>query len=235
MALIDLVVEKIVKTPLESKDKPDVIRELVQIIKDAGEIDDFDIVLKAVQDREDKQSTGLTDGIAVPHAKTSAVSSLKLAIGIAPEGIDFDSVDQQPSKLFFLLLAAPGMSGPHVEALAEIAKISRSKTFDAPDTRTYRDISTSVFVPREVLPAGQWYWRYGVQTDGGDVMGKPRPFSVPSNAPPFPFPEFDELIARVPEAHPRLMFSAAQLQRLRAAAKGELSKSVSRLAARCRF
>lgn len=128
MNLIDLVVDKIVKIPLESKDKSDVIRELVQILKNAEEIDDFDTALKAVQEREDKQSTGLTDGIAVPHAKTSAVTNLKLAIGISPEGIDFDSMDKQPSKLFFLLLASPGMSGPHVEALAEIAKISRSKT-----------------------------------------------------------------------------------------------------------
>ena len=127
MALIDMVVEKIVKTPLESKDKPDVLRELVQILKDAGEIDDFESALKAVQDREDKQSTGLIDGIAVPHAKTTSVTSLKLALGIAPEGVDFDSMDKEPSKLFFLLLAAPGMSGPHVEALAEIAKLSRSK------------------------------------------------------------------------------------------------------------
>ena len=127
MALIDLVVEKIVKTPLVSTDKPDVIRELVQILKDAGEIDDYETALAAVQDREDKQSTGLTDGIAVPHAKTVAVKSLKLAIGISPEGIDFDSMDKQPSKLFFLLLAAPNMSGPHVEALAEIAKLARSK------------------------------------------------------------------------------------------------------------
>ena len=127
MTLIDLVQENIIKTPLESKDKPDVIRELVQILKDAGEIDDYDAALSAVQDREDKQSTGLTDGIAVPHAKTPAVTSLKLALGISPDGIDFDSMDKQPSKLFFLLLAAPGMSGPHVEALAEIAKFSRSK------------------------------------------------------------------------------------------------------------
>jgi PTS system nitrogen regulatory IIA component len=128
MALIDLVVDKIVKTPLESKDKTDVIRELIQILKDAQEIDDFESALKAVQEREDKQSTGLTDGIAVPHAKTSAVGSLKLALGIAPHGIDFNSLDKKPSKLFFLLLAPPGMSGPHVEALAEIAKLSRSKS-----------------------------------------------------------------------------------------------------------
>jgi fructose-specific phosphotransferase system IIA component len=126
MALIDMVAEEIVKIPLESKDKPDVLRELVQILKDAGEIDDFDTVLKALQEREDKGSTGLEKGIAVPHAKTPAVSSLKLAIGIAPQGIDFEALDKQPSKLFFLLVAAPSQSGPHVEALAEIAKLSRS-------------------------------------------------------------------------------------------------------------
>ncbi len=129
MALIDLVVENIVKVPLESKDKPDVLRELVQILKDAGEIDDFDAVLDAIQKREDQMSTGLQDGIAIPHGKCAAVTSLKCAIGIAPEGIDFDALDRQPSKLFFLLLAPPDQSGPHVEALAEIAKLAQSKAF----------------------------------------------------------------------------------------------------------
>lgn len=129
MALIDMIVEKVIKTPLVSKDKPDVLRELVQILKDAGEIDDFETALKAVQEREDKMSTGLEKSIAVPHAKTEAVSSLKLAIGIAPEGIDFDSLDQEPSKLFFLLLAPPGQAGPHVEALSEIAKLAKSTAF----------------------------------------------------------------------------------------------------------
>ena len=129
MALIDMIVEKVIKTPLESKDKPDVLRELVQILKDAGEIEDFDMVLKDVQNREDKMSTGLEKGIAVPHAKTDAVSSLKLAIGIAPEGIDFDAMDKEPSKLFFLLLAPPGQAGPHVEALSEIAKLAHSTSF----------------------------------------------------------------------------------------------------------
>ena len=129
MALIDMMVEKVIKTPLVSNDKPDVLRELVQILKDAGEIDDFDTALKAVQEREEKGSTGLEKGIAVPHAKTDAVTSLKLAIGIAPEGIDFDAMDKQPSKLFFLLLAPPGQAGPHVEALSEIAKLANSTSF----------------------------------------------------------------------------------------------------------
>ncbi len=129
MSLIDLIEEKVVKIPMESADKPDVLRELVKVLKDAGEIDDFDAVLAAVQDREDKQSTGLEMGIAVPHCKTTAVTTLKIAIGIAPQGIDFDAMDRQPSKLFFLLVAAPDHPGPHVEALSEIAKLARSKAF----------------------------------------------------------------------------------------------------------
>ncbi len=129
MALIDLVEEEIVKVPLESADKPDVLRELVQILQDAGKISDFDAVLAAVQQREDKQSTGLEAGIAVPHCKSDAVTSLKLAIGIAPQGIDFDSLDGQPSNLFFLLVAPPNQAGPHVAALAEIAKLAQSKSF----------------------------------------------------------------------------------------------------------
>ena len=129
MALIDLVVEDIIKVPLTSQDKPDVLRELVQILKDAGEIDDAEAVLAAVRKREDQMSTGLQYGIAVPHGKTTAVTSLKCAIGIAPQGIDFDALDGQPSQLFFLLLAPPDKSGPHVEALAEIAKLAQSQAF----------------------------------------------------------------------------------------------------------
>jgi len=145
MSLIDLVVEEVVKIPMVSTDKPDVLRELVQTLKDAGQIEDFDAVLRAVQEREDKLSTGLENGIAVPHGKTPAVSSLKLAIGIAPEGIDFDAIDRNPSKLFFLLVAPPNQSGPHVEALAEIAKLGQSKAFckalvNAEDAREVVDL-----------------------------------------------------------------------------------------------
>ncbi len=127
MALIDLVVPEIIKLPLESRDKPDVLRELVGVLKDAGKIQDFDAVLKAVQEREYKQSTGLEEGIAVPHGKTTAVSSLQLAIGIAPQGIDFNSLDGKPTNLFFLLVGSPDQSGPHVQALAEVARLARSK------------------------------------------------------------------------------------------------------------
>ena len=129
MSLIDLMQEDLVRIPLVSTEKSDVLRELVGILKDAGQIEDFDAVLQAVRDREEKLSTGLESGIAVPHGKTDAVTNLKVALGIAPQGIDFSSIDGEPSKLFFLLVAPPNQSGPHVEALAEIVKLVRSKAF----------------------------------------------------------------------------------------------------------
>ncbi len=129
MALIDLISEDIVKVPLVSTNKPDVLRELVGVLRDAGRIADFDGVLNAVNEREFKGSTGLELGIAVPHAKTTAVSTLTIAIGISRDGIDFDAIDQKPSHLFFLLLAPTSQSGPHVEALREIAQLSKSPTF----------------------------------------------------------------------------------------------------------
>ena len=129
MAIIDLIAPEVVKVGLTSKDKPAVLRELLQILIDAGKVTSKEEVLDALIKRESLQSTGLEAGIAVPHAKTQAVPALTLAIGISSEGIDFDAIDHQPSKLFFLMLAPPDKSGPHIEALAEIARMSKSKSF----------------------------------------------------------------------------------------------------------
>lgn len=129
MAIIDLIAPEVIKAGLESKDKPGVLRELLQILVDAGKVTESEAILEALFKRESLQSTGLEAGIAVPHAKTTAVDSLTLAIGTAPGGIDFDAIDHQPSKLFFLMLAPPDKSGPHIEALAEIARMSKSTAF----------------------------------------------------------------------------------------------------------
>ena len=129
MALVDLISPEIIKVPLSADNKPAVIRELVQILKDAGKIDDNNVILEAIHKREDLGSTGLERGIAVPHAKTDSISSLTISIGISPGGIDFNSLDGKLSQLFFLMLAPPDQSGPHIEALAEIAKLSRSSAF----------------------------------------------------------------------------------------------------------
>jgi len=129
MALVDLISKEVIKVPLVSRDKSGILRELLQILMDAGKVSDFDAALDALLKREQMASTGLEEGIAVPHAKTDAVKTLTIAIGISPEGVDFNSLDGKPSKLFFLMLAPPDQSGPHIEALAEIAKLSKSKAF----------------------------------------------------------------------------------------------------------
>jgi fructose-specific phosphotransferase system IIA component len=129
MALVDLIIPEVVKVPLTARDKPGVIDELIQVLKDAGKIEDKDRVADAIHKREAMGSTGLELGIAVPHAKSEAVRELTMSLGIAPQGIEFDALDGKPSKLFFLILAAPDQSGPHIEALAEIAKLSKSKAF----------------------------------------------------------------------------------------------------------
>jgi fructose-specific phosphotransferase system IIA component len=127
MALVDLITPEVIKVPLTAEDKPGVIEELIQILVDAGKITDRSKVSDAIHQREALGSTGLEFGIAVPHAKTDAVKEIIVAIGIAPQGIDFIAMDGKPSKLFFLILAAPDQSGPHIEALAEIAKLSKSR------------------------------------------------------------------------------------------------------------
>jgi len=129
MAVVNLIEEDIIKIPLEAKTKPDVIKELVDVLKKAGKTEDAESVFRAVMLRENMGSTGLEKGIAVPHAKTHKVNNLVLAIGVSPEGVDFDSLDGEPSKLFFLLIATPQQAGPHIEALSEIARLTRSSNF----------------------------------------------------------------------------------------------------------
>ena len=127
MALVDLITTEVVRVPLMSRDKTGVIEELVQILVEAGKITNREEVLDAIHKREAMGSTGLEFGIAVPHAKTEAVKEITMSIGIAAQGIEFDAIDGKPSTLFFMILAAPDQSGPHIEALAEIAKLSKSK------------------------------------------------------------------------------------------------------------
>jgi fructose-specific phosphotransferase system IIA component len=129
MALIDLIQEDVVRVPLAAGTKEGIIRELVQTLAAAGKVSDPEAAARAVLDREARGSTGLEEGVAVPHGKTPAVESLAIAVGVAPRGVDFSALDGQPSNLFFLILAPPDQSGPHIEALAEIARLCRSKAF----------------------------------------------------------------------------------------------------------
>lgn len=122
MSLMDIVDKNCITAELKSLDKQNVIAELVDILKKQNKILDKEQTIKDIMERESKGSTGLEKGIAVPHAKTAAVNKLTLAVGISKDGVDFNAIDGEYSYLIFLLLAPPGSAGPHVEALAEIAR-----------------------------------------------------------------------------------------------------------------
>jgi mannitol/fructose-specific phosphotransferase system IIA component (Ntr-type) len=110
---------------LEGGDKRSVIEALVGLIMASGHATDRDAILAAVLDREAKGSTGLENGIAIPHARTPGVSDVVCALGISRAGIDFDSVDERPCHLVFLVLAPPCESTKYLKALSAVALIGR--------------------------------------------------------------------------------------------------------------
>lgn len=129
MALIELIDRDAVKIPLQATTKREVLRELVELLYERRRVAQADTVYEALLAREQLGSTGLDGGIAVPHCKSDAVKGLTVAIGVSPRGVSFDSLDGKPSQLFFLLVAPPDQTGPHIAALAEIAKITKARSF----------------------------------------------------------------------------------------------------------
>jgi PTS system fructose-specific IIC component len=123
MALYELLDAKSIITELQADTKEGVIEELVDVLERAGRISDRTAVLDAVMERESQMSTGLEEGVAVPHAKSSAVSMLTAALGIKRQGLDFDSADGKPTRIVFLLIAEKNNPGPHVRALAQLARL----------------------------------------------------------------------------------------------------------------
>ena len=113
---------------LKAETKPAVIEELVDAIAWTGKIKNRDAALQAVLNREDKMSTGMQNGIAIPHGKTDAVEELLIAIAIKPDGVDFDAMDGQPCNIFIMTLSPENRVGPHIQFLAEISKVLGNET-----------------------------------------------------------------------------------------------------------
>ena len=126
MTIYELLNEKSIKIELESTTKEAVIEELVDLLVDSGKVQDKYAVLDAIEERERQLSTGLENGIAVPHCKSAAVSKLTAGLGVRRNGIDFESFDGKPAQIFFILVAEPNNPGPHVKALAKLARLLKS-------------------------------------------------------------------------------------------------------------
>jgi fructose-specific phosphotransferase system IIA component len=143
--LTDLLIPARIKIPLVSTTKDDLLRELVDLAADGADVRDREEVLRAVLDREEVLSTGIGHGVAIPHGKSSSVSSLILVAGVARQGIDFEALDGKPVTLFFLLVGPESAAGEHVKALSRISRLLRRETFRerlvaAPDAQTFYSV-----------------------------------------------------------------------------------------------
>jgi mannitol/fructose-specific phosphotransferase system IIA component (Ntr-type) len=125
LLLTDLLTVDRIKIPLESRSKDAILRELVEVIRDQNGFADYEDILRAVRERESVLSTGIGNGVAIPHGKSPVVPDLIMAAGSTPVPVDFDSLDGEPVNLFFLLVGPETAAGPHIKALSRISRLVR--------------------------------------------------------------------------------------------------------------
>jgi len=111
---------------LKGTTKKEIINELLDILYKAGKIQDREAALAAVVEREEKMSTGMKHGIAIPHGKTATTQSLVACIGISEKEVDFDSLDKRPCRIFIMTLSPVEKTGPHLQFLAEVSLLFKS-------------------------------------------------------------------------------------------------------------
>jgi PTS system nitrogen regulatory IIA component len=136
MKLKNILNKDLVKIDLKGNSKSEIINELLDLLVENGKLKDKELAFKDIMDREQQMSTGIQQGIAIPHAKTKSVENLVACIGVKKEGVDFSSLDGVPSNIFILTLSPSDHIGPHVQFLAEISRIikteeSRTKILNA--------------------------------------------------------------------------------------------------------
>ena len=111
---------------LKGTTKEAIIDEMLDLLVKAGKVADKAAARECVLDRERKMSTGMKHGIAIPHGKTDTVSDLVACIGISDNPVDFDSLDQEPCRIFIMTLSPVNKTGPHLQFLAEVSLLFKS-------------------------------------------------------------------------------------------------------------
>jgi len=131
MQIMDFLSKKAIVTDIKSTKKEDVIKELVDALIEAGDIEKRarNKLIESLMGREALGSTAIGQGIAIPHAKSDCVGKLVAAFGLSSKGVDFDSLDGEPAYIFFLLVAPQDSAGPHLKALARISRLLKDKYF----------------------------------------------------------------------------------------------------------
>jgi len=123
MSILEHLQESQVSVTIEPGDKENIIGQLAQLFKDAGKINDTDPVIRALMDRELVSSTGVGQGVALPHARSTEVRDLMVCCGICPTGADFDALDNEPVHVFFAVLSPQDAPGAHLKLLSSITRV----------------------------------------------------------------------------------------------------------------
>jgi fructose-specific phosphotransferase system IIA component len=108
---------------LKADTKEGIIEEMIDRLMAAGRIKDREGALQAVLEREAKMSTGMQNGVAIPHGKSECIKSLVAAIGLNKAGVNFDSMDGSPCTIFIMTLSPAKRTGPHIQFLAEVSRL----------------------------------------------------------------------------------------------------------------
>ena len=122
MKIQDLLNKKVMLLDLQATTKEAAIDEMINSLVDNGVVTDFDVFKAGIMGREAQTSTGLGDGIAMPHSKNAAVKEATVLFAKSNKGVDYESLDGQPTDLFFMIAAPEGANDTHLAALAELSK-----------------------------------------------------------------------------------------------------------------
>jgi len=122
MKILDVLQKEAIISDLKAQDKKGILEELVAPITNITGVNHKDLV-RVLMDRELLGSTGIGGGIGIPHGKLKQLESLALGFGLSRKGVDFESMDNQPTHIFFLLVTPENSTGLHLKMLARISKI----------------------------------------------------------------------------------------------------------------
>ena len=126
MNLKTVLTKDVISLNLKGTTKGAIINELLDILVAAKKIDDRAAAYAAIMDREQKMSTGMKHGIAIPHGKSPTINDLVACIGISETPVDFDALDHEPCRIFIMTLSPVEKTGPHLQFLAEISLLFKS-------------------------------------------------------------------------------------------------------------
>lgn len=129
MELIDLIQENTIRVPLKANDRQEAIGELVDILGGVGAISDSETIRQLVWERELQRTTGIGEGLAIPHCRCDELSHMIMAMGRPETPIDFASADKRPVELIILLVSPTNNTSDHIQALGRISRLMVDRTF----------------------------------------------------------------------------------------------------------